>query len=138
MRRITSESKMSSRTMEAQRVLLDLAGDGRAKDRMNRAYRALSKSFTWNRVRDIFHADPRISIRDDEMAALVAATKRQQADQEARNARVEYHEILDRLSRLEAALSVQDAEFHREAIDQAGASVRGLGGAGRSVDSIDE
>lgn len=122
MRRKSSESKMPT-TFEAHRALIDLAGEGRPKDRLNRAYAALRSALSFNRVRDIFYADSRISIWQWELDAIneALAKKRRakiiQADNEANDARKEYAELRDRIARLEAALALSAPDFHREALD---------------------
>ena len=122
MRRKSSDSKMPT-TFEAHRALIDLAGNGRTKDRLNRAYAALRKSLSFNRVRDIFYADSRISIWQWELDAIneALANKRRahiiHADNEANDARREIANMRDRIARLEAAYLLSDPDFHREAID---------------------
>jgi hypothetical protein len=64
--------KMSS-TEEATFLLRQLAlpapaGDS-TKSAISRAHRVL-KTWTWNRVRDVWHADPRISVSADELDQL--------------------------------------------------------------------
>jgi hypothetical protein len=62
-----------SSTAEASSLVRQLAlpapaGDT-AKSAISRAHRVL-KTWTWNRVRDVWHADPRISVSADELHQL--------------------------------------------------------------------
>ena len=142
MRRKSSELNHMPTTWEARSRLLELAGDGRAMDRINRAYAALRTwKFTFNRVRDILHADKRIHVWPHEIEAINAAIenkkraeRRAKADQEARDARTEYCNVIARLARLEAALSLSDADFHREDI---GALRSSLDRSGREDGALD-
>jgi hypothetical protein len=120
-------------TIAARDALHDLAGVGRTKDRLNRLYAALRTQFSFNRVRDIFYADPRISLRDWEHEAIAAALKKKRhaETQGAIDARAEYRELLDRIARLEAAISLSGAVENRAAGDENG-GVRG--GDHRAVD----
>ena len=115
-------------TLEAHRALIDIAGTGRTKDRLNRAYAALRQSLSFNRVKDIFYNDARISIWQWELDAIheALAKKHHQhvilADNEANDARRELYELQARIARLEAALSLSDADVPRATIDALGSA----------------
>jgi hypothetical protein len=108
--------RVMSSTAEASSLLRRIAApteaDGSVKAALQRAHRKLS-TWSFNRVRDVFHADPRIRISAEEMDQLRAATR---ANEET-DARDELLQIQARLAALEAALNATDEDFHRPQID---------------------
>jgi hypothetical protein len=112
----SSEKKVSV-LVEAQSLIRSLAEPAPAADKVKAAIRRAHRKLpTWtpNRVRDVWNADRRISIRGaeiDELRAAVAARKR-----EEKAASNELREFRERLARLEAALLSTDKDFHRETL----------------------
>lgn len=126
-------SNMSS-LMEAQAHMFTIAGDkGSVKERINRAYARLRKTgrFTYNRVRDIFHAEPRVHIWAEELDELRSFSSSVLEEEEARN---EYRDAQQFLSQLEAALRVaQDENFYSPTIDAIRQILAGNGRKDRPV-----
>lgn len=90
------------------------------------AYKELKEhGFNLNRVTELFrNKAKRIDgFEKDILRALAAERARK-----VREANDEITELRARLSRLEAALSVADPDFHRPQIEAVRGSVRGLGG----------
>ncbi len=58
---------------EAQGLIRAISGHGPVKQRLHRAARALA--FSSNRVKDIWYADPRVRLTDDELLALRRAAQ---------------------------------------------------------------
>jgi hypothetical protein len=104
------------------------AGDS-VKAALSRAWRRLP-GWSFNRIRDVWHADHRIRISADELDQL-RRTAHQKAEHAARD---EYRELLDRIARIEVRLAAQDADFHSPQIDALKSSVCGLGGKDRALD----
>lgn len=112
----SSEVKFMSATAEASFLIRQLAepippGDS-VKAGLSRAYRRL-EGWTFNRVRDVWHADHRIRISAEELAHLrnVAKAKAEDADRD------EFSELRTRISILEHRLATIDPDFHSEAIE---------------------
>jgi len=101
----SSEKRKMSSLSEASNILREIAGprdigDG-VKTLLLRAHRRLAiRGFSFNRVKDIYHQDPRIKISADEMKIL--REMRDTKEQEATN---ELRELLARVERLEAMLA---------------------------------
>jgi len=109
----SEEEKMSART-EAAEMIQKLAepcpaGDS-VKMAMQRAWRRLD-GWTFNRVRDVWHADKRIVVSGDELIQLRELTS------QAKATRDDLESLYERISRIETALSISDQSFHRIAID---------------------
>lgn len=126
------ETNLNAR-VEAQSLIRSLAepcpaGDS-VKAGMVRAWRKLP-SWTFNRVIDVWKADPRIAIRAAEMDQLRNAAKKR----EEKAASHELTELRERLARLERLLVSSDEDFHRETIDQVRIQAFGLGNGHRTVD----
>lgn len=120
------ETKLNAR-VEAQSLIRVLAepcpaGDS-VKAAMLRAWRKLP-NWTFNRVIDVWKADPRIAIKADEMDQLRRIAKRR----EEKAASNELAELRSRLTRLEHLLVSSDEDFHRETINQIRSQAGGLGG----------
>jgi hypothetical protein len=133
-----SEIKTMSAAVEAPVLITKLIGlrpiGESQKAAFNRAAREISKlmragSMTATRLEDIYRGEAR-RIDADEMDALRAAA-RHPASIEARN---DIAELRSRLARIEAALSVQDAQFHGPAIDALRLLDGRRGGVDRTVD----
>ena len=92
---------------------------GSVKERLLRASRALP-TFSFNRVRDLFYADPRARVGGDELDYL--RSKVGSANLKA--AQDEYAELGKRVARLEALLS--ESENHRRSLLDAGRDAAGL------------
>jgi hypothetical protein len=126
------ETKLNAR-IEAQSLIRSLAepcpaGDS-VKAGMVRAWRRLP-SWTFNRVIDVWKADPRIAIKADEMDQLRRIAKRR----EEKAASNELAELRERLSRLERRMVQTDPDFFGPSIDQMRAQAGGLGGRDSAVD----
>lgn len=75
---------------------------------IGRVCRSLRKfGLSANRVRDLWYADPRVSVRVDELEALRSAA-----------ADVESKKHVERLFAAAASLEAIDEDFHRQSIDQ--------------------
>ncbi len=113
--------KMSATALaEAHLLVQQVAGDsGSVKERLLRASRALP-TFSFNRVRDLFYADPRARVGGDELDYL--RSKVGSANLKA--AQDEYAELGKRVARLEALLS--ESENHRRSLLDAGRDAAGL------------
>ena len=107
-----------SSLMEAQAHMFTIAGDkGSVKERINRAYARLRKTgrFTYNRVRDIFHAEQRVHIWAEELDELRSQSSCVLEEQQTRT---EYRDAHQFLEQLEIALRVaQDENFYSPTID---------------------
>lgn len=102
----SEKSEMSSVDF-AQHALRDYVappGIGPVKARIRHAARRLG--WTHNRTRDVWYADPRISIHCDEMRAIEEASGIRYGKQEIR-------EIDAYIARADALLAGQDPDFHR-------------------------
>ena len=79
-----------------------------SKAAVRRAWRRL-ETWTFNRVRDVWNADPRIRVRGDELDELrkVAAARRKETHQKA--AADELSELRARIARLEQLLETNPA-----------------------------
>jgi hypothetical protein len=111
----SSEAKIMSAIAEASHLVRQIAepcpaGDS-VKAAMLRACRRVG-SLSFNRVKDIWYADRRVSVSGDELNHLRAIAR---AKEEA-VARDEYQSVIGRIARLEAALRLADEEFTREEI----------------------
>jgi hypothetical protein len=126
------ETKLNARA-EAQSLIRSLAepcpaGDS-VKAAMVRAWRKLP-AWTFNRVIDVWKADPRIAIRAAEMDQLRNAAKKR----EEKAASHELTELRERLSRLERLLVSSDEDFHSETLHQVRLQAIGLGNGRSAVD----
>ena len=111
----SSESNRVSQANEAYDLLIKAAGPQiGVKQLLLSAHRKLSKhGWSFNRVKDVYHRDPRIRIRADEIAQL-----RILADANTeKQAHSELSKLESRISRLEALLRTTDAEFYRDQMD---------------------
>jgi hypothetical protein len=100
------EKRFVSSVIEASELLREIAGPLRIGDGVKamlvRAHRRLAgDGFSFNRVRDIYHRDPRIKISADELTKLRAA----RSEQLEKEARYDARELLARIERLEAMLA---------------------------------
>ena len=91
------------------------SGDS-VKAAIGRAARRLG--WSWNRAKDVWYADNRISISADEMRALQTQTKEAKQDDE----------IKARIERLESILLAKDEAFYRPQIDALRAAAGRMGG----------
>ena len=101
----SSEDDRVSSRVEASELLREIAGPMRLGDGVKtlllRVHRKLaSNGWSFNRVRDVYHQDPRIKISADEMQTLRAARS---AALEA-DAKNEVRALLERIERLESLL----------------------------------
>lgn len=98
----SSEKDRVSKSIEAHNLLLEVAGpQASVKQVLLAAHRKLAKhDWSFNRVRDVYHKDPRIRIRADELAQLrlLADAKQQTAGHD------ELQKIRARVARLEQEL----------------------------------
>lgn len=78
--------------------------------------------FNHRRVRAIYQNETGVSLRADEMAAIAALQKVEEAN------RNDFQALQARIARLEAALFQSDAEFHFEQVAALRASVDGRRG----------
>jgi hypothetical protein len=96
------------------------------KDTLRQAHRRL-KTWTFNRVRDVYHADGRIRISAEEIDQLRAATRAKEIE----DARAEFKFITDRIERIEATLAAHAAN---KALESAAPAVLAAGQVHRAVD----
>ena len=118
MSRKLSETKMSS-LVEAQSLIREIGGPGRTKAALFRASMRL-RTWTHNRIRDVYNADRRIKISADELRELQAAARANKiedakGDPSILELRAQIAAIADRLQRL-------DPEFHSSQIEALGAA----------------
>jgi hypothetical protein len=134
----SSENLTMSAAVEAPILISKLIGlrpiGESQKAAFNRAAREINRlmrggSMSAARLEDIYRGEAR-RIDADEMDALRAAAKHP-ASIEARN---ELAELRSRLARIEAALSVQDPQFHSPAIDALRLLDGRRGGVDRALD----
>lgn len=113
---VSSEGVALSPLREASRLIRRLAGPIEAgesvKALQRRVHRRL-KTWTFNRVRDVWRPDPRITVRAHEVAHLQAVTEKHRAD---RAALADLRALQWRIERLEQVLAVIDPEMHRPSI----------------------
>lgn len=88
---------------------------GNIKQRLLKAARATGWSY--NRVRDVWYADPRISIKAEELVQIERLSKLEYARKEARD----YEEIM---ARAEALLDGQHADFFGPFVDAMRSALR--------------
>lgn len=102
------------------------------KAAVRRAWRRL-ETWTFNRVRDVWNADPRIRVRGDELDELrrIAAARRKETHQKA--AADELSELRARIARLERLLE-QNPPLARAGGDASGIMARREGRADHAVD----
>jgi len=110
----SSEKKVSA-LAEASELLSEIAGPSRlgegVKAALRRAHRKLAPhGFSFNRVRDIYHGDPRIKISADEMEALRNA-RAQTLEREAGD---ELREMRRRIEKLESYIANLENEARTE------------------------
>lgn len=113
-----SERKKMCALAEAQNMVRLMAeprpaGSDSAKAAIGRASRRLGWSF--NRVRDIWYGDTRISVRAEEMDQLRAALGEQRRRAEEKAASDELRELRARIDRLERLLAASYAHESGEA-----------------------
>jgi hypothetical protein len=103
------------------RALLRRIGEGESvKQKINTAARRVGLTFT--RARDLWYANVgRIDARELDAARRVVAA------QEAKAREATPSDVLDRLARIEAALTAIDPEFHGRAIDALRRATRPMG-----------
>ncbi len=111
----SSEGKLNSR-VEASELLCEIAGPSRlgegVKAALRRAHRRLAPhGFSFNRVRDIYHNDPRIRISADEMAQLRELAEKFGAKKERAGDEIKMLEC--RIEKLERALFLSDPDAYR-------------------------
>ena len=98
---------------EAAALLRTIAGTRQADESLKAVLRRLQRKlsdWTPNRVKDVWHRDPRIRIRAEEVEQLRAL-----AQPEATEAQDELTELRYRIARLERLLEAANAPLHREA-----------------------
>ena len=127
----SSKSQMTEAAIqEASDLLRGIAGERRADEKIKGVLRrvrdALTKKYgpdhwTASRVRCVWYADRRVSLREGELDQLRALAKRR-ADTEASN---ELLELRDRVARLERLLEQTDSAFHSPTIGALRDLVRG-------------
>ncbi len=101
----SSEKSEMSALAEASMLVRDLAEPGRPGETVKAALQRACRHLTgWppSRVRDLWYADPRISVSADEMNRLRAAARRER--EEEQEARDELQSIKATLARIEALL----------------------------------
>jgi Lon protease-like protein len=102
---------------EAADLLREIAGNRRADESLKALFRRLQRKLAdWsdNRIRDVWHRDPRVSVRSVEIEQLRSLAKRRDQDKADGDA---LDELRQRISRLEALLERIDPTFHRPQID---------------------
>ena len=113
---LSSEGVALSPLREASRLIRLLAGPIEAgesvKALQRRVHRRL-KTWTFNRVRDVWRPDPRITVRAHEVAHLQAAVEKHRVD---RAALADLRALQRRIERLEQVLAITDAEMHSPSI----------------------
>lgn len=126
------ETELNAR-VEAQSLIRSLAEPCPAGDSVKaaivRAWRKLP-NWTFNRVIDVWKADPRIAIKADEIDQLRSVARKR----EEKAASHELTELRERLARLERLLVSSDEDFHRETIAQVRQQAGGLGRDRRALD----
>ncbi|PPQ16342.1 hypothetical protein CV770_26725 [Bradyrhizobium sp. AC87j1] len=122
---------------EAADLLRQVAGERRADESLKAVFRRLSRKLSdWseNRIRDVWHRDPRIKIRADEVSQLRALVEPKRKTESIHDLE-ELRATVARLARYEALLERLDEEFYGPQIsaasDQLG-EARRLLGKGRS------
>lgn len=126
-----SENSEMSALVEASSLVRSLAEPCPAGDSVKAAIRrSARKLHGWrvSRVKDLWYADPRVSVRGDELNELRAADRAKKREQEAKDG---YRQMLSRIARLEQMLCVSGQDFDG---DQADASRDMDGAADRAVD----
>lgn len=122
---------------EAADLLRRVAGERQAGESMKAIFRRLGRKLdNWseNRIRDVWHRDPRIKVRADEVSQLraLAVPKR---ETESIHDLEELRATVARLARYEALLERLDEEFYGPQISAASdhlGEARRLLGKGRS------
>lgn len=97
---------------EASTLIRELAGKGAAGESVKAALRRVGrqlKDWSPSRVRDIWYADVRVSVRGVELEQLRSLAKRRVQDKADIDA---LEELRSRVSRLEALLERSDPSFH--------------------------
>lgn len=105
------KSEMSSvdfASTALQRYVAPQASGQNIKDRIRIASRRLGWSFS--RTKDVWYADPRVSISVDEMREIEEAAG-------IKYGRAEVRTIDDLIAKADALLDGQDADFHRPFVD---------------------
>jgi hypothetical protein len=132
-----SERSRMSALVEARDLIRELAeprpvGDT-AKAAVRRAYQRL-ETWTFNRVRDVWNADPRIRVRGDELDELrqAAAARRNKSHQKA--AADELTELRQRIARLEQLIEQARAPLNRAGVPAHGKSLGAVVPTDRALD----
>jgi len=94
------------------RLALPCAPGESVKASQRRVHRHL-KTWTFNRVRDLWRPDPRARVRAHEIEALRMAAEKRLAD---RSAVAELRELQTRIARLERLLLATDPAFHSPSV----------------------
>jgi hypothetical protein len=115
---------------DAATMLRELSYPWEAGERMKTVIDRTSRlcRLTYWRTFDIWYRKAR-RVEDYEIAQIAEALR----IKNERAARNELHDLKLRLTRLEAALSAGDADFHSPSIDHARELVRGIGGKDRAL-----
>jgi hypothetical protein len=105
------------------------------KSLQRRVHRRL-RTWSWNRVCDIWRADPRVKVRAHEIEQLRRENAQRQSDQASRS---ELQTLRSRIDRLEAYLRATDPAFFGPQLDALGSqrreTLRALGARDRSDDA---
>ncbi len=129
---MSSERNNMSALVEASNHVRTLGGGrGPVKEQLRIAHGKLRKWFSFNRVRDLFHADERCHVWAEEIDTL-----RREVNIEEKAARDEFKLLCERIATLEARLGVgsQDPDFYRPQADGLRASVHLDGRVRRTLD----
>ena len=125
--------RMSSALCEASTLVRSLADPATAgysvKAAIGSAANKLAKfNRSFNRVRDVWYARPKVAISADEMAELKRAARIKQLEAEANDETAILRKRLEELERQVAFLRHQDEAFHGPAIEALGVQAAGLVG----------
>jgi hypothetical protein len=129
-----SDKSSEARVSEAATLIQDIAGPASGprdsvKAMLRRAHENLVKhGFTWNRVRDLFHADKRIALRPGELELLRQEAERVAAQDQHDQRRIE--RLASELTALEARiLAAREALAPWATARQGAVSERSIGPA---------
>lgn len=129
----TAEVRMST-VAEASNLIRQLPEpcDRTVAAKQHRIYRIL-KTWSRNRIRDVWRAEPRIRISHAEMQQLrdEARRKRNEADQN------DTRELFERLAALEQYLAQVDPAFHRYSVQALQQATRPIGQATSGASDLD-
>lgn len=107
---------------EAADLLRKVAGERQAGESMKAIFRRLGRKLdNWseNRIRDVWHRDPRIKVRADEVSQLRALVEPKRKTESIHDLE-ELRATVARLARYEALLERLDEEFYGPQISAAG------------------